>query len=457
MARRNQKSKSVDAMQIINPHAAGIDLGSTSHWVCVPDPDTGEQLVNEFHTDTPSLKELAAWLAKTSITTVAMESTGVYWIPLFEMLQARGFEVVLTDTRMLSRVPTRKTDIQDCQWIQQLHACGLLQGAFRPGDNIVKFRALARMQITLTDQRADWLRRMQKELDMMNIRVHRAVADITGATGMRIIGAIVQGERDPARLAELRDPRCKRSKEQIERELTGNWREEHLFSLSLALRTYQYLCEAIQEVEQKIIDLLASIAVTDNPAPALTNVTKAGTMTKRGEEPLRQALYSISGVDLTSIDGIGVGTAQTVLSEIGPDVTMFPTEKHFISYLRLAPNMAISGGKRVRGGAKKPLIGSNRIHEAFTMAALSAKNTYTALGAYYRDVAIRRGAAVAVFATARKLAQHVYRLLRFGQEYVDIGLAEYERRASDRRTRSLIKRASQLGYRLVPVEQIANS
>lgn len=456
MARRKQKTKSVDAMQIINPHAAGIDLGSTSHWVCIPEADTGEQLVNEFHTDTPSLKELADWLEQTSITTVAMESTGVYWIPLFEMLQGRGFEVILTDTRTLSRVPGRKTDILDCQWLQQLHACGLLQGAFRPGDSIVKFRALARMQNTLIDRRADWLRRMQKELDEMNIRVHRAVSDITGATGMKIIGAIVDGERDPARLAEFRDSRCKLSKQQIQRELSGNWRKEHLFNLSMTLRIYQGLCQAIDDVQQEVLNLLSTIALTDAPAPAPTKQTKASTMTKRGEESLRQALYSISGVDLTSIDGIGVGIAQTILSEIGPDVTMFPSEKNFISYVRLAPNTPISGGKRIRGAGKKPIIGSNRVHEAFKMAALSAKNTYTALGAEYRRVAIRRGAGVAVIATARKIAQYVFRLLRFGTEYVDIGLEEYERRSRQRRTAALIRKAHHMGYRLVPVEQAAN-
>ncbi len=350
MARKKKNRKSSSTLEIINSAAAGIDLGSTSHWACISEPDTGEQLVSEFSTDTPSLRELAEWLEKADISTVAMESTGVYWIPLYEMLSSRGFEVILTDTRSLSSVPGRKTDVLDCQWIQQLHACGLLQGAFRPGDSIVKFRALARMQRTLTDQRADWLRRMQKELDVMNIRVHRAVADITGATGMRIIGAIVDGERDPARLAAMRDARCRLSKEQIQRELTGNWREEHLFNLSMAFRMYENMCQAIKDVEQKILDLLSTIPGTDAAAPPPAKETKAKTMRKRGEEQLRQALYSISGVDLTSIDGIGVGTAQTILSEIGPDVTMFPTEDQFASYLRLAPNTPISGGKRVRGG-----------------------------------------------------------------------------------------------------------
>ncbi len=457
MSPRKRNYKSSTPLQIINQNAAGIDLGSDSHWVCLPGTgDNKKERIREFPTDTTSLIKLAEWLEQAGVTTVAMESTSVYWIPLYELLASRDFEVVLTDTRKLSSVPGRKTDILDCQWIQQLHACGLLSGAFRPGDEIVQFRSLARMQTTLVKKSADWLRRIQKQLDMMNIRVHKAVSDITGVTGMRMLHAIVEGERDPARLANMRDRRCDKNREEIERELTGNWRDEHLFNLSLCLDMYQQACKNITKVERQVEQLLEQMRKLEAPAPAPIKDTKAKTMVKRGEEPLRQALYRMAGVDLTRIDAIGVATAQTILSEIGPDLTKFPTEKQFVSYLMLSPSMAVSGGKAVRG-KKKPLLGCNRVREAFRMAALAARNTDTALGAYARHVAIRRGAGVAIFATARKLAQYVYRMLKFGTDYVDIGVEEYEKRCRAQRTRALKSRAKQLGYQIIPVTQPTNA
>ena len=449
----NRKDRKFEGMQIINPHAAGIDLGSESHWVCLPGDGSVDDRVKEFKTDTPSLEELADWLGKAGVTTVAMESTGVYWIPLYELLDARGYEVILADTRTVSSVPRRKTDVLDCQWIQQLHACGLLAGAFRPGEEIVKFRSLVRKHTVFTQKAADWLRRLQKDMDQMNIRVHRAVSDISGATGMRIIHAIVDGERDPAKLADMRDPRCSLSKKEIQRQLTGNWRDEHLFNLKLDLQTYEYMLGCLSELEAKIRELLAGMRTVSEPPPPPTSRSKGKQMDKRGEEPLRQALYMMAGADLTAIDSIGVGTAQTVLSEIGPDVSMFPTEKHFTSYLRLAPGTAVSGGKAIRGKKNKPQLGSSRTREALMMAALSAGKTQTALGAYYRSVAVRRGPGIAVFATARKLAQYIYRLLRFGREYVDIGVEEYERRNNDRRLKALKARARQMGYALINIEQ----
>lgn len=461
MSHHNRKSKrknnEFEGLQIINPKAAGIDLGSESHYVCLPGSGSVDERVREFKTDTPSLKELSAWLEEAGVTTVAMESTGIYWVPLYELLDAAGFKVVLTDTRSISNVPRRKTDVLDCQWIQQLHACGLLRGAFRPADAIVKYRSLVRMHNTLTEKSADWLRRIQKELDQMNIRVHRAVSDITGATGMRMLHAIVDGERDPAKLAELRDPRCQRSREEIERELTGNWRDEHLFNLEQCLEMYEFLLQRIAKLEEKILKLLSENQTTSEPPPPPPSKAKKNMMSKRGEEPLRESLYKMAGVDLTRIDSIGVGTAQTILSEIGPDLTMFPSEKHFISYMRLAPGMSVSGGKAIRGKKTKPQLGSSRARHALTMAALSAGKTNTALGAYYRNVARRRGPGIAVFATARKLAQYIYRLLRFGTEYVDIGVEEYERRNYDRRMKTLKARARQMGYHLVPFEEPANA
>ena len=349
-----------------------------------------------------------------------------------------------------------KTDPRDSRWLQQLHACGLLRGAFRPGEDAVRFRALARMKSTLVAERADWWRRIRKELDQMNVRVHHAVSDITGVTGMAMLHAIVAGERSPAKLAALRDRRCHMSREQIERELSGNWREEHLLNLATALAMYEFICERIEEVGSQIAALLDSYRVRDGadstPAPPLPSAGKANTMRKRGQEEMRQTLFQFAGVDLTRVDCIGVETAEVLLSEIGPDLLSFPTEKQFLSYLRICPGVGISGGKPVRN-RKKPTIGSNRSRSALLIAAMSARRSKTALGAYYRKLAFRKGDGVALFAVARKLAQYVYRMLRFGTDYVDQGLQRYEEQARERRFRRLAQNARELGFSLEPVEK----
>lgn len=460
MARKRTSRKSSRALRVINHHACGIDLGATEHWVCCPSQDGSDTEVRSFPTDTPSLLELADWLRECGVTSVAMESTGVYWIPLYELLCGLGFEVLLVDTRTLSRVPGRKTDVLDCQWIQQLHSYGLLRGAFRPVDDIVKFRTLERMKKTLIQQQADWQRRMQKELDQMNVRVHRAVSEITGVTGMAILHAIVDGERDPAKLAELRDVRCKKSVKQIERELSGTWRTEHLQNLATALSMYEFINERVEQVNQQVLALLGNYRILagsdQDAAPSLPLSRKMALIKKNGEEPMRQALFGLAGVDLTRITTIGVKTAEVLLSEFGPDLSSFPTEKQFVSYLRLSPALGISGGKPVRN-RKKPLIGCNRSREALRMAALTAQNTRTALGAYYRKIAIRKGANVAIFATARKIAQYVYRMLRFGTAYVDIGIEKYEEQCQQRRVKRLQNTARNLGYRLVVTQQPATA
>jgi len=447
MTQKKSKSKE-KGLQVINENAAGIDLGGKSHWVCCP-PVNGDKYIREFPSDTTSLIELASFLKERGVTSVAMESTGVYWIPLFELLTEQGFEVVLTDTRMLSKVPGRKTDLLDCQWIQQLHSCGLLRGAFRPGDDIVKFRALARMKKELVSEQADWIRRMQKELDQMNIRVHRAVSDITGLTGLLILNAIVDGERDPIKLAQYRDKNCKKTKEEIAKELTGNWREEHIANLKIGLKMYYFLRNCIEEVQGNIYSLLKAIAskigTTGVITPELPKKSKSKDIIKQGKEPMRQALFMVSGVDLVRIDGISTDTAEIILSEVGPDLNKFPTEKQFISYLRLSPNLAISGGKKVHS-KKKKVIGCNRIREALRMAALTMRTSKSALGAYYRNISFRKGASVAVFATARKLAQYVYRMLRYGKDYIDIGIEAYEERCRKKRIRNLKANAIDLGF-----------
>jgi len=437
------------SLKTIQPHSAGIDLGSREHWVAGPPSKDGKPNVERFGTTTPELLRLADWLKEQGVETVAMESTGVYWIPLFEILDNRQFEVVLANARQISHVPGRKTDMLDCQWLQLLHACGLLRGSFRPSDDICQLRSLIRERNTMVQQRSDWVRRMQKNLDQMNVCVHHAVSDITGVTGMSIIRAIANGERDPHVLARLRDSRCRKSEEQITNELTGNWRPEHLFNLCQALKMYDQFCTVIADYDSEILSYLEVIQPTDNNdkfAPPPASKSKAMNLTKRGQEPLRQALYRLCGFDLTTIDGIGVDTASVLVSELGLDFTVFPNERHFVSYLKLAPNLSISAGKKVPKKFKASTC--TRVATALRMSALTLRNSKTALGAFYRRISRYKGASVAVFATARKLAQYVYRLVCYGQSYVDSGAQAYEARFNLRRVNLYTKILNDLGYKV---------
>ena len=455
MARKKMnkgRKRPVRSLQPIQPNAAGIDLGSREHWVAGPPREDETPNVERFATTTPELLRLADWLKEQGVETVAMESTGVYWIPLFEILDSRGFQVILANARQVSHVPGRKTDMLDCQWLQLLHACGLLKGSFRPSDDICRLRALIRERNTMVEQRSDWIRRMQKCLDQMNVRVHHAVSDITGVTGMAIIRAILNGERDPRALAQLRDPRCRKSEEQIAEELTGNCRPEHLFNLRQALKMYDQLCTVVDEYDAEILAYIKSLQpAVDNDvsAPPPGSKIKAKNMVKRGQEPMRQALYQLSGVDLTAIDGIAVDTATVLLSELGLDFSPFPDENHFVSYLRLAPNLSISAGKKVPSKFKATTC--TRVATALRMAAITLRNSTTALGAFYRRISRRKGASVAVFATARKLAQLIYRLVRYGQPYFDIGTAAYEARFNKRRLRYYTKALTEMGYNVQPL------
>lgn len=456
--RQMQKNKknAAQGLQVIQQNVAGIDLGSREHYVCCPQRDDGSFNVRVFKSTTPELMRLAEWLAEEGVQSVAMESTGVYWIPLYELLEYRGMEVVLINSKMLSRVPGRKTDMLDCQWIQRLHSCGLFRGAFRPNESICRWRTLVREKNMMESERADWVRRIQKSLDQMNIQVHHAVSDITGQTGMSILRAIVAGERDPLVLAKYRDPRCKKSVEAIAEHLTGNWRDEHLFVLRQHLGVYDHLCIRIEEYHAEILSVLKMLQSETQKAmlvPTVRNPTKRKNICKRGQEPMRKELCLFGCADLTSIDGISVGTAETIMSELGNDLRKFPTEKHFAAYVSLAPKLAISGGKPVR----KKLRGSgpSRIGTVLRMAAVSLRNSKTALGAEYRRIARRKGSGVAVFAMARKLAILVYRLLRWGQAYVDVGCETYEKRFQDARLRTFHSIAKELGYKIIPVEAVA--
>ena len=451
-----QKRSGKQRLRVIREKVAAIDLGSRSHYACGPQQEEKTN-VAVFGTTTPELHRLADWFEEQEVESVAMESTGVYWVPVYEVLESRGFEVLLVNARQLSHVPGRKTDMQDCQWLQLLHSCGLLRGSFRPAEAICRFRTLVRDKRVLVDQRSDWLRRMQKSLDQMNVRVHRAVSDLSGATGMKIVRAIVAGERDPRKLARLRDPRCRNSEAEIAEQLTGHWREDHLFSLERQLQTYDHLNQEIERYERELGRVLKGMALDELEgvkAPELTNVTKAKAIRKRGQEDLRQALYRIGGLDLTSIDGVGVEIAEIVISEYGLNLSMFPSPKTFVSHVLLAPRMAITGGKPVK--KKQQGTASTRLSEALRMGALTLRHSQSALGAYYRRMARKKGANVAVFATARKLAILIYRMLRHGQDYVDEGAAVYEARFQAQRLQQVRNTARELGYEVVPAS-LANA
>jgi transposase len=445
--------REIEGLPVIRRRIAGIDIGSERHWVCAPTKEESGREVADFGATTPELIRMAKWLKERNVESVAMESTGVYWIAPHEVLEAEGLEVMLVDTRQLARVPGRdkKTDPVDCEWIQRLHSCGLLMGSFRPQEAVCMLRTLVRDKGNLVAEAGDWLRRMQKSLDQMNVRVHRAVADLQGTTGMAIVQAIVEGERDPRKLAKLRDHRCHKSEAAIAEQLSGHWREDHLFSLRQALKMYHSILERISDYEQELLKKLAAMEREEcrgQEAPKVNNPQKAHAIRRRGEEPMRHALYRMSGVDLTGIDAIGVATVEVVLTEYGPDMSRFPTEKQFVSHVTLAPHRPTSGGKPVK--KKKRNSASTRVAAALRMAALSLRHSDTALGAYYRNIARRKKGDVAVFATARKLATLIYRLLRWGQPYVDEGAQTYERRYQQTRIRGLMARAKELGYQLTP-------
>lgn len=455
MARKERaRTKNPKALNPVRPMVAGIDIGGTEHWVCGPERGDSEPNVRVFGATTPELSKMAAWLCELGVESVAMESTYVYWIPVFEVLEAAGLEVVLVNARTLKNVPGRKTDMHDCQWLQLLHSCGLMRGSFRPKEDVCRLRTLQRQRSNLVDERSRIVHWMQKSLDQMNVRVHRAVSDITGVTGMKIVRAIVGGERDPLKLAALRDKRCKKSEADIAEHLTGTWRSEHLFNLSSALELYDQLERSIAAYDAELLGILEALTPEDRrveSVPAHPNPNKTRAMRRKGEEPLREALVRFAGKDLTLIDGISAEAARVILTEIGPNIGAFPTEKQFISWLHLCPRTPISGGKPIKG--RKNSLGASRVGAVLRLAAVSVQRTPTALGGAYRRIARRKSAAVAVFAVARKLAQSVYRLLRYGTPYLDIGAKAYEHRFEERRRAALERNAADLGLMLVPINQ----
>ncbi len=447
-----------DALRITHPHAAGIDVHSSVHWVAVPPGDAPPPPadhpahlpahVRAFGACTADLHQLADWLAECGVRTVAMESTGIYWIPLFELLEARGFEVFLVDPRQSRHAPGRpKSDVLDCQWLQRLHGYGLLTASFRPAEQVVVLRSYLRQRQMLIRYAGRHVQHMQKALEQMNVKLTEVVSSVTGVTGMAIIQAILRGERDPLELAKLRNDKCKRTEAEIARALYGTWRAEHLFALRQAVALYEFYRQQLQECDGQLQAHLGTWADRSQgrPRPA-----RRRRHSKKGNEPafdVTGALYRLAGVDLTVLEGVDPSTALVLLSEVGPDVSRFPTVKQFTSWLGLCPQHQSSAGKIRRRRVRR---GAHRAGRALRLAVQACWRAQNALGAFYRRIRARAGAPKAIVATARKLAERVYRLLKYGADYVCQEIAAYEAAYRQRLVKGLARRAAELGYRLEP-------
>ena len=431
-------------LEQVNLFAAGIDIGSQSHFVSVPE-ELDQEPVREFSSFTGDLNRMADWLVEIGIQTVAMESTGIYWIPAYEILEERGLLVLLVNARHIKNVPGRKTDVVDCQWIQQLHTYGLLKGAFRPPEETIALRTYMRQRETLTRQASDQIRRMQKALRQMNLLLDNVVSDIDGVTGMKIIRAIIGGERDATVLAKYRDGRCKKSEEMIAASLEGHYREEHLFSLKQTVELYDIYRQKIEACDDAIQIQLDRMESKDDKRNLPPSKKKSKTKSSPKFD-VRGELYQMTGVDLTQIDGLNENSVLKILSETGADVSAWPTEKHFASWLGLCPGNKVTGGKTL-SSKTKPC--ANRAAAAFRMAAFGLLNSNSALGAYCRRQRTRLGAPKAITATAHKIARTFYSMVKNGSDYVDKGQHYYEQQHHDRIVKGLKKRASDMGFYLV--------
>lgn len=446
--RSGQALAKLENLKQLNLNAAGLDIGSSEIWACVPE-DRDEQPVRMFATFTPDLQALVKWLGGCGVNTVAMEATGIYWIPIYEMLAEQDFEVYLVNAQHIKNVPGKKTDVLDCQWIQQLHTYGLLQASFRPQEDICALRALIRHRDNLIRYRSAHVQHMQKALQLMNVQLTNVISDITGQTGMLIIRAIVGGEHNPVTLAQFRNPRCRSTEDEIAKALQGHYRSEHLFALKQALELYDFYNQQIQacdaEIEAHYNTFNPAVDLETKPLPS----DRKGRQRSRNapDFDLRQHLYQISGVDLTQINGIDVLVAQTVISEIGLDMSKWLTVKHFTSWLGLAPNNQITGGKVKQSKTTK---NKNPAAKAFRMAAQSAGKSHSALGGFYRRLRAKHGGSKAIVATAHKLARLVYHLLKYREAYVDPGHDYYEQKYRQRRLKNLKRQAKELGLALLP-------
>jgi transposase len=456
MAKKNttrDKSKSKarkNILQRINPNAAGIDVGANFHLVAIPE-DRVEDNVRKFGPFTSDLHQMADWLTEHHIQTVVMESTGVYWIPVFQILEQRGLEVKLVNAAHVKNLPGRKSDVSDCQWLQQLHTFGLLNGSFRPKDEICVLRTLLRLRDTLVKDCSSHVLRMQKALTEMNIQIHRVLSDITGYSGMAIIRAILAGERDGLKLGQMKHPRVKASTAQIVKALEGDYRAEHLFALRTAVELYDAYRLKIMECENQIEQQLEHF---DTKLDFQQVLEQSGALkTRSGQlrlELQRQAhLTSVCGVDLTRLPGLSTLAVEVIVSETGLDMSCWKSEKHFCSWLKLCPDNRISGGKLL---SSRPRKTKNRAAAMFRLAAQGAMQSKTAIGAFIRRLKARLGAPTAINAGAHKLARLFYRMLKFGAAYVEQGQTYYEQRYKERLLRNLSRRAKEFGFQLTPFE-----
>lgn len=448
MARRAKAA----GLPIINLRAAAIDIGSRFHVVAVPE-DTCSDPVQTFQAFTGDLHRMAAWLTALGITTVAMESTGVYWVPVYEVLQAAGLEVVVANAREARAVPGRKSDVNDAQWLQRLHACGLLRASFRPGRDISALRTYLRLRERHLDYAAAHVQHMHKALTFMNLQLHHVVTDVTGATGLRIVRAIIEGERDVKVLAAMRDIRCKATSEVIEGALQGNYQPEHVFALKQALELHDFYHREVEQCDRQIERVLAGLAeqarAPAHPLPEPRHRTRQPNAVDFDTRPL---LHQITGTDLTQIHGIGPYLALRLVSECGTDLSRWPSAKHFTSWLSLSPGCKISGGKVLSSRTRKS---NNPVAAHLRLAAVTVGRTDTALGAFYRRLAARIGKAKAVTATARKIAVLFYNTMRFGIDYKDPGADYYEAAYRDRVIKQLHRRAATFGFRLSALDGVS--
>lgn len=448
--KRKRKSKG-RGFPTVNGNAAGIDIGSREIWVSVPE-GLGDERTRKFGTFTGDLYRLASWLQECEVQTVAMESTGVYWIPLYNILEERGFEVLLTNARDVKNVSGRKTDVLDCEWIQQLHTFGLLRPSFRPELSIRVLRTYSRQRETLIRAASDHVNRMQKVLAEMNLLLQNVISDLTGLTGRRIIQAILDGERDPLTLAKLKHPRIRSTENEIARALHGDYREELLFVLGQEVAAYDFLQAQIAACDEKILGQLEALRVPrEDPLPELP---KTKSRKKLGANTLPSAvhelLYQTFGVDITQVPAIGTTVGLVWMAEAGFDMTRWKTDKHFAAWLNLAPNPRITGGRRLRTPPKK---NKNRLAHVLKIAAQSLSRSQSALGANSRRLRARLGPQRAIKAMACKLARILYRMIRYAMPFHDIGPETYEQRLRGRTLKNLKQRARALGYQLVPKQQ----
>ena len=428
----------------VRRYVAGVDLaGDADHYVCGPRKDDGTHDIERFGTTTNELLRMAAWMKERKVESAAMESTSVYWIPVYDTLESAGIEVVLVDTRTVKMVPGRKSDVKDCQWLQRLHSCGLLRGAFRPPETFNAVRSVIREKGNVLQMRTQAIQSIQKALDQMNIRLHHAVSDIDGMTGMKILGAIVAGERDPRRLAALRDRRCKKSEAEIAEELTGNWREEHLFNLKQAYETLCFLDGRVADYDSQIRAMYAKIAASFPPVDPPPNGGGRKPKDKEDVKAKADLARICGGFDMTKIDGIGYDSATAILSELGPKLDAFPTESHFVSYIGVAPALGKSAGKNV--STRKKHKNTSRVGLVLKMAASTLSRSESSLGARYRCVRSRTCSRTAIKDVAREMAKRIYRGIKYGQAYIDEGERAYMERTRERTIKSMRKKILKLG------------